>query len=107
VCESLERIEQLDKCVLFFFCGMRISPRTELYEIERKNGQAKESQNLLEPVFYRSSLISSRQILTQVQERAGGKRNWIIGDGEDHTADIISRMHAHGYSGPLWEHLIR
>ena len=107
VCETLERIEQLDKCVLFFFCAMRIFPQTELYDIARKDGQAQEPRNLLEPVFYQSSLISSREILIQVQERAGVRLNWVIGDGGDHTAGIISRMYARGYSGPLWEYLIR
>jgi radical SAM superfamily enzyme YgiQ (UPF0313 family) len=105
--ETLERIERLDKCALFFFCAMRIFPRTELYDIARKDGQAKASRNLLEPVFYQSSLIGSREILSLVQERAGGRLNWIIGDGGDHTAGIISRRHARGYSGPLWEQLIR
>jgi radical SAM superfamily enzyme YgiQ (UPF0313 family) len=105
--ETLEHIEQLGKCVLFFFCAMRIFPQTELYDIARKDGQTKKSRNLLEPVFYQSSLIDNREILTQVQERAGGRLNWIIGDGGDHTAGIISRMYARGYSGPLWEHLIR
>ena len=107
VCETLERIEQLDKCVLFFFCAMRILPQTELHDIARKDGQAQESRNLLEPVFYQSPLIGSRKIMARVQERARGRLNWIIGDGGDHTAGVISRMHARGYSGPLWEYLIR
>jgi radical SAM superfamily enzyme YgiQ (UPF0313 family) len=105
--ETLERIEGLDKCVLFFFCGMRIYPQTDLYEIACQDGQIEASGNLLEPLFYRSPEIGGREILARVRERADGRLNWIIGDGGEQTAGVISRMHARGYSGPLWEHRIR
>jgi len=105
--ETLERIERLDKCVLFFFCGMRIYPQTDLYEIACQDGQIEASGNLLEPLFYRSPEIGGREILARVRERADGRLNWIIGDGGEQTAGVISKMHARGYSGPLWEHRIR
>ncbi|MGD9071372.1 MAG: radical SAM protein, partial [Desulfobacterales bacterium] len=105
--ETLERIEGFDKCVLFFFCGMRIYPQTDLYEIACQDGQIEASGNLLEPLFYRSPEIGGREILARVRERADGRLNWIIGDGGEQTAGVISRMHARGYSGPLWEHRIR
>jgi len=105
--ETLERLERLDRCALFFFCGMRIYPQTDLYEMACKEGQIKASGNLLEPLFYRSPEIGGRGIMTRVQERAGGRLNWIIGDGGDQTAGVISKMHARGYSGPLWELRIR
>lgn len=105
--ETLERTETLDKCVLFFFCGMRIYPQTDLYEIACQDGQIEASGNLLEPLFYRSPEIGGREILARVRERADGRLNWIIGDGGEQTAGVISRMYARGYSGPLWEHRIR
>ncbi|MGB5616927.1 MAG: lipid biosynthesis B12-binding/radical SAM protein [Desulfobacterales bacterium] len=105
--DTLERIETLDKCVLFFFCGMRIYPQTDLYEIACQDGQIEASGNLLEPLFYRSPEIGGREILARVRERADGRLNWIIGDGGEQTAGVISRMYARGYSGPLWEHRIR
>jgi len=105
--DTLERIERLDKCVLFFFCGMRIYPQTDLYEIACQDGQIEASGNLLEPLFYRSPDIGGHEILARVRERADGRLNWIIGDGGEQTAGVISRMYARGYSGPLWEHRIR
>ncbi|MGA9536674.1 MAG: lipid biosynthesis B12-binding/radical SAM protein [Desulfobacterales bacterium] len=105
--ETLERLERLDKCALFFFCGMRIYPQTDLYEMACRDGQIQASGNILEPLFYRSPEIGGREIMTRVQERAGGRLNWIIGDGGEQTAGVISKMHARGYSGPLWELCIR
>ena len=103
--ETLERLERLDKCALFFFCGMR-SSQTDLYEIHVKTG----SQGHL-AMFWNRSLPVAQDLrpraLDRVQERAGGRLNWIIGDGGEQTAGIISKMHARGYSGPLWELCVR
>jgi radical SAM superfamily enzyme YgiQ (UPF0313 family) len=105
--ETLARVEHLGECVLFLFCGMRIYPQTELYELFRKEGQCGDTRNLLPPTFYRSPLVGSGEILDKVKEKAGGRLNWVIGDGEERVARVISRLHAHGHTGPLWEHLKR
>ena len=107
VARTLERIAALDGCVLFFFCGMRIYPRTRLFDMARKEGQLDGKGSLLEPVFYRSESIDDRAIMAMVQERAAGRPNWVIGDGGERTAAVLSRLYARGHTGPLWEHLIR
>ncbi|RPJ11252.1 MAG: B12-binding domain-containing radical SAM protein, partial [Deltaproteobacteria bacterium] len=66
--ETLERIEQLAKCALFLFCGMRIYPQTELNNLSRHERQVDDTRNLLEPVFYHSSRIGSEEILTRVRQ---------------------------------------
>jgi hypothetical protein len=33
--------------------------------------------------------------------------NWVYGDGGEKTERIVTRMHAHGHPGPLWELLLR
>ena len=55
----------------------------------------------------RHAAIRRQHILDQVQARAGGRINWVIGSGGTETRDILSRMYQKGYSGPLWEFLIR
>jgi radical SAM superfamily enzyme YgiQ (UPF0313 family) len=105
--ETLERIEQLGKCALFLFCGMRIYPQTELNDMARHDRQVDDIRSLLESVFYQSSRIGSEAVLARVRQQANGRLNWLIGDGGGPVAHILSRMHARGHSGPLWEYLIR
>ncbi len=105
--ETLSGIHNLNKSVFFFFCGMRIYPYTKLYDIAVKEGQITRSQSILEPVFYHCPAIGTEQIIRMVKARAEGHPNWIIGSGGVETADIVSRLHKRGYTGPLWEYLIR
>lgn len=104
---TLSRIEEIKKAVFFFFCGMRIYPNTKLYDIAVSEGQLGSDQDILEPVFYHSSSIRADTIIDRVKERAAGRINWIIGAGDDKTAAIVTRLHARGHTGPLWEYLIR
>jgi len=104
--ETLDRAENLRKTVFFFFCGIRIYPHTELYEIALREGKINADQNLLEPVFYQADGISAAEIYARVEERAHGRGNWVIGSGGEKTSRVLSRMYSRGHTGPLWEHLI-
>jgi hypothetical protein len=42
-----------------------------------------------------------------VEKAARGRTNWVIGAGGDQTGKVLERMYAKGFSGPLWEFLIR
>ena len=86
---------------------MRIYPHTGLYDLAVEEGKISRSQSILEPVFYESELISSKEILRRVEARAGGRPNWVFGAGGEKTAKILSRMYSRGHSGPLWEYLVR
>jgi radical SAM superfamily enzyme YgiQ (UPF0313 family) len=105
--ETLTGVGSLEKSALFFFCGMRIYPDTELYDIAVKEGQIAEDRSILEPVFYRSPFIDSDEIVRQVQKEANRRLNWVIGAGGEETAKIISRLYQRGHCGPMWEYLIR
>jgi radical SAM superfamily enzyme YgiQ (UPF0313 family) len=105
--ETLTRVSSLKKSALFFFCGMRIYPGTALYEIAVNEGQIEEGLSILEPVFYRSPLIDSDEIVRQVRQAAGERINWIIGAGGEDSAEIIRRLYQRGHCGPMWEYLIR
>jgi radical SAM superfamily enzyme YgiQ (UPF0313 family) len=105
--ETLTRAGGLEKCALFFFCGTRIYPGTALYEIAVNEGQIEKGASILEPVFYRSPLIDSDEILRQVRQAAGERINWLIGGGGEDTAKIITRLYQRGHCGPMWEYLIR
>jgi hypothetical protein len=45
--------------------------------------------------------------MARIQERAKGKMNWVYGDGGEKGERVVSRLHAHGHKGPLWELLLR
>jgi radical SAM superfamily enzyme YgiQ (UPF0313 family) len=105
--ETFSNAVELQKAVLFFFCGIRIYPHTELYNIAIKEGKISRSQDLLEPVFYEPNSIDTDEILRRVRNHARGRPNWVIGSGGEQTARVLSRMYEHGHSGPLWEHLVR
>ena len=109
--ESLEQtfsnIDKLKKTALFFFPGMRIYPHTDLYRIAVDEKKIEPSRNLLEPVFYEPGSISLKEIAEKIAERAENRPNWIAGAGGEQAADIVSRMYKRGFSGPLWEYLIR
>lgn len=105
--ESFSYMEELEKSVLFLFCGMRIYPHTSLYETALKEGQLSASQSILEPVFYEPPSISLKDIAGQVETYARGRENWVRGAGGEQTNRILSRMYRRGRTGPLWEYLIR
>lgn len=105
--ESLTNIDKIEKAVLFLFCGMRIYPNTRLFESALKEGLMQASSDILEPFFYQSPHISDEFIMDKVAERKNGRINWITGAGGDETEKMITLMYDKGYSGPLWEFLIK
>jgi len=105
--ETLDKADTLDKAALFFFCGMRIYPGTELYRIALKEGQGDADRSILEPVFYRSPQVGPGAIVKQLHAKAGGRINGVTGSGGEDTAEIIRRLYRRGHTGPMWDYLIR
>ena len=105
--ETLDKADTLERSALFFFCGMRIYPGTELYRISTNEGQVDPAYSILEPVFYQSSMIGPEEIVGMLDEKAGGRINWVTGSGGEDTADIIQRLYQRGHTGPMWDYLIR
>ncbi len=105
--DTLDGVEQLQETVHFFFTGMRIYPHTKLYDIALAEGKISKESNLLEPFYYESDAITPAEIEAQVRQRSGQRINWIVGSGGDASARTVSKMHGRGYTGPLWEFLVR
>lgn len=104
---TLEAVDKLQQAVHFLFCGMRIYPHTALFDRAWNENRIQGQPGLMDMHFYHSSHISSDEIIERVQTAAKGRMNWIVGGGGEEMAHIVSRMHAKGYVGPLWEYLIR
>lgn len=105
--ETLTRAEQLENCVLFFFCGMRIYPHTPLYGIASREGCIQPCRSLLEPIFYRSEALKSLDVESAVRQRARGRLTWVFGAGGEKLTNLMVYMYRKGHVGPLWEKLIR
>ncbi|MDL2268735.1 radical SAM protein [Desulfosarcina sp. OttesenSCG-928-A07] len=104
---SLDRIEALDQCAVFMFCGMRIYPFTKLYDLALAEEQIRKDQDLTLPIFYRPLGMDPQEIPEIITKQANGRINWIIGAGSPENTRITTRMYEKGYTGPLWEYLCR
>ena len=107
ISESLGNIEKLKRTVMFFFIGIRIYPQTELYAIALAQGKIEPTTNVLKPIFYTPDAIDRQTIEALVTARLGRRVNCIVGSGGPGEVTSVSKLHARGYTGPLWEHLIR
>jgi radical SAM superfamily enzyme YgiQ (UPF0313 family) len=105
--KTLTGIDNLEKAVFFFFCGVRVYPHTALYDVALREGQIAAEQNILPPVFYRSPEITAQEIMQMVENHANGRLNWIIGAGEAKATRILPKLYRRGFTGPLWEYLIQ
>ncbi|MFH2006597.1 MAG: lipid biosynthesis B12-binding/radical SAM protein [bacterium] len=103
---TFEVAEQLERCVCFFFSGMRIFPGTRLFELVHE-GNAEDFTDVLTPTFYQSDELTSEDLNVLAVKHAAGRSSWIIGSGGERISKILSRMYALGYTGPLWEKLIQ
>jgi hypothetical protein len=106
VTETLDRCDGIDDAALFFFCGVRIYPSTQLHAIALREGQIGADDDLLEPRFYVPAGISLEAIAGMVNARARGRRHWVTGSGSAKMARTIKRMYQRGRVGPLWDRLV-
>ncbi len=104
--ETLENAERLVSAVFFFFCGIRIYPGTELYNIALAEGRVSPDDSLLKPVYYQADGVSPSEIEDMIIKKAAGRRNWVIGSGGSEMNRIMARLYSRGRVGPLWEKLI-
>lgn len=100
--ETYQNSKKIGRTVFFPFVGMRIYPRTRLYDLALKEGIIEASDRLIEPKYY----ISKDVNLNTLQQRAKlTDRRWVFPD-ED-TSIITNRMRKlRQKKGPLWEYLI-
>ena len=105
--KTLIGLDSMERAVFFFFCGIRIYPHTDLYDVALREGQIGAEQNILPPVFYRSGEISVAEIMQMVENHANGRPNWLIGAGEAKATRVLPKLYRRGFTGPLWEYLIQ
>ena len=106
VTETLDRCDRIEDATLFFYCGVRIYPRTEMHRLARAEGQLSPGDDLLAPRFYAPAGLPVEAIAQMVARRGRGRRRWVIGSGDEQMAATMKRMYQRGRVGPLWELLV-
>jgi radical SAM superfamily enzyme YgiQ (UPF0313 family) len=97
--ETFENCKKLLHTVFFPFIGMRIYPKTELYDIAIKTGLTRK-EDALKPVYYISQNCNLETLVARALNT--GKR-WVFPDEEKNP--IVDRLRAKQRRGPLWEYL--
>ncbi|MBN1547894.1 MAG: radical SAM protein [Syntrophaceae bacterium] len=105
--ETLNNTSDLEKAVYFAFCGIRIYPHTDLYDLALQERQICTTTDLLKPVFYWSSMLNRKKAMDLILDYTKGRSNWLVGAGVEKTSRVIARLYARGHIGPLWEYMIR
>ncbi|MCL4558055.1 MAG: radical SAM protein [Deltaproteobacteria bacterium] len=105
--ETLDNAEKLKQTVLFFFFRMRIYPGTLLHTIALNEGNPEYNDVFSRQVFYQTDPLWNDALVRTVRERSHGRANWVTGSGGENMEKVVSRMYRKGYTGPLWEKLIR
>jgi len=101
--ETLDACERMDDAVFFFFCGVRIYPGTAMHALALRERAVRPEEDLLEPRFYAPAWLELDALSDMVKARAAGRRNWVLGSGDDQMETAIKRMYERGRIGPLWE----
>ena len=105
--QTLDRARELEKSVLFFFCGMRIYPNTPLFELALSEQIVSGREMGLEPVFYYPKDLARKDLIAKIRAAAKDRSDWVVGGGDEKMNQAIQRFHRRGRIGPLWEKLIR
>ena len=106
VTETLDLCDRLEDAALFFFCGVRIYPRTQLHRTAVREGQVAPQDDLLTPRFYAPAGLPLETLAEMVATRSRGRRHWVIGSGNEQMAAAMTRMYQRGRIGPLWDLLV-
>ena len=104
--QTIAEAQACPKAVVFTFLGMRIYPRTRLYDIARQEGVLRDGDNLLEPKFYISHLLDRDRLTARCAE-LGRQLNWlVVGPSLEKKSRAAARLRDHGRKGALWQELI-
>jgi lipid biosynthesis B12-binding/radical SAM protein len=102
--EGLENIAKLKNSVVFGCVGIRVLPNTAIYKQALQEGVCNKD-NLLEPFFYYSPMITRKEIDRSLRDAWKGRFDRIYPLVE--LQPRITRLHEKGYVGPMWDFLIK
>jgi radical SAM superfamily enzyme YgiQ (UPF0313 family) len=101
---GFESSRRLRGAVIMAVVGMRIYPRTHLFERAVAEGCITPDTDLLKPAYYLAPGLTEEAVFTQLQEFARLSPNWIVGDPVPGYLNLIQRLRKRGVAGPLWSY---
>jgi lipid biosynthesis B12-binding/radical SAM protein len=105
VFEGIENIKRLTGSVVFVFMGIRILPNTPLARIAIQENVISSDQEMLKPVYYLSP-ATERKWLEETLTRAFADVRHCVFPAD--ALDNITRvLHKTGYTGTLWDMLLK
>lgn len=102
---GLKNVELLKKSVVFAFSGIRILPETAIYSRAVEEGMIASEDQLLDPVFYFSPMITREEIEEAIKTAFAGRLDRIYPCHEFDSR--IKSLHQMGFVGPLWDYILK
>jgi radical SAM superfamily enzyme YgiQ (UPF0313 family) len=103
--EGIRNLSSLEHSAVFVFMGIRILPGTRLLDRARGEGLIPAGWNPLEPIYYVSPRVERPWLEKRLTDAFAGLRHVVF--PPDALDETLSFMHKLGYSGSLWDLLLK
>jgi radical SAM superfamily enzyme YgiQ (UPF0313 family) len=102
--EGLQNLDRLENSVVFAFSGIRILPKTALYDRAVQEGVLGENASLLRPVYYFSPGVEAHPMNKRIVNAFRGRLDRIFPPSEGLAR--LAAMNRFGHRGLLWDKLL-
>jgi len=103
--EGLRNLDGLENSVVFAFSGIRVLPKTALYDRAVREGVLAKDVSLLRPIYYFSPDIDAPSMNETIENACKGRLDRIFPPAEGLAR--LAAMNRFGYRGLLWDKLLQ
>lgn len=103
--EGIKNIQQLKKCAVFIFSGIRIIPRTGIHKIAVQQGMISADDTLLKPRYYVSPSIDKEWMDNELKSVFKKQKDRFFPPEEGHMR--MKALKVFGFKGLLWDMAIQ
>jgi lipid biosynthesis B12-binding/radical SAM protein len=103
--EGLRNLERLEHSIVFAFSGIRVFPKTALYDRAVQEGVMGGGESLLKPLFYFSPHIDPKSMNQTIEQSFRGLLDRIFPPSEGLAR--LAVMNRFGYRGILWDRMLQ
>jgi radical SAM superfamily enzyme YgiQ (UPF0313 family) len=102
--KGLENLSLLEHAIILAFSGIRILPKTPLYEQALSEGVVRCDDSLLRPVFYFSPHVNVEHMNREIEASFRHKRQRIFPPSSGQAK--LKALHGFGFEGSQWHALL-